>query len=245
MSLYRLLKQGRSRMDEDLSSSELRKYCSPIIYSQYKVTVPIIKKYINGKVLDLGCGYSPYRHLLVSNSVTIEGYDKQKYNRYVDYVGDAYQLESIVQKTYDHVICLEVLEHLKDTDAIIEQIDKVLNPGGYAIISVPLLNLLHEEPYDFYRFTSYGLEYIFKKNGFSVVEIKKKAGLFSFIAHQVAISLNSTFWFIPILREVVLLLTFVLISYPAFALDKLFGRNDKFAQGYIAVFRKTVDNAEN
>ena len=47
---------------------------------------------------------------------------------------------------------------------------------GIAIYSVPFIWHLHEEPRDFYRFSKYGLKYLFEKVGFEIVEIKALSG---------------------------------------------------------------------
>jgi hypothetical protein len=38
---------------------------------------------------------------------------------------------------------------------------------------------LHEEPYDFFRFTKYGFKYIFEKAGFEMIESKPNGGAWS------------------------------------------------------------------
>jgi hypothetical protein len=52
----------------------------------------------------------------------------------------------------------------------------VLKPGGVAIYTAPLIWHVHEEPRDFFRYTRYGLEYLFRKAGFEVLEIKALSG---------------------------------------------------------------------
>lgn len=48
--------------------------------------------------------------------------------------------------------------------------------GGVAIYSVPFIWHLHEEPRDFYRFSKYGLKYLFEKAGFEIIEINALSG---------------------------------------------------------------------
>lgn len=57
----------------------------------------------------------------------------------------------------DNVVCLEVIEHLRDPAAALSEIQRVLKPGGRAWISAPFMYPIHNEPYDFQRFTEYGL----------------------------------------------------------------------------------------
>ena len=44
---------------------------------------------------------------------------------------------------------------------------------------------VHEPPFDYYRFTKYGLEYILRKNGFSKIEIKENTGFWQTIVLKI------------------------------------------------------------
>lgn len=57
----------------------------------------------------------------------------------------------------DGVICTQVLEHVANPESLISEIERVLKPGGKLILTVPFLWQQHEKPYDFTRFTSFGL----------------------------------------------------------------------------------------
>jgi SAM-dependent methyltransferase len=69
-----------------------------------------------------------------------------------------------------------VLEHLEEPEKAVRECFRVLKPGGVALYSVPFIWHLHEEPRDFYRFSKYGLSYLFDKAGFEIVEIKALSG---------------------------------------------------------------------
>ena len=73
----------------------------------------------------------------------------------------------------DIVICSEVLEHLEDYNKAIQEIHRVLKPGGKGIISMPFITSEHEEPFDFRRFTSFGIKSEFKKAGFELENLEK------------------------------------------------------------------------
>lgn len=57
----------------------------------------------------------------------------------------------------DNIVCLEVIEHLRDPTAALGEIERVLKPGGHAWISMPFMYPIHNEPYDFQRYTEFGL----------------------------------------------------------------------------------------
>ena len=232
------IKSSRKKIDFDLSKSKLRKMLSPIFYAQYKLTIPITQKYIHGDLIDIGCGYSPYKSLLVKNVEKYEGIDLIPYNEDVTYTGDILKKNLFDKNQFDCGISFEVLEHIPNSDEFIKQIYKIIKPGGYFIISVPHLSRLHEEPLDFYRFTKYGLIEIFTRNGFEILEIEPKGSLFSFSGHQISTLFVSTFWQIPLLKYVVLFLNYLLITLPCFWIDRIFDKNGVFAQGYILVAKK-------
>jgi SAM-dependent methyltransferase len=69
-----------------------------------------------------------------------------------------------------------VLEHLEEPEAAIRECHRVLRPGGTAIYTVPFIWHLHEEPRDFFRYSKYGLRYLFEKVGFEIVELRALSG---------------------------------------------------------------------
>lgn len=74
-----------------------------------------------------------------------------------------------------NLVCIfEVLEHTKDPSLAIKNIYNLIGKGAVVLLSTPFIFNIHDEPYDFYRFTRYGLKEIFKE--FSEVEIKEKNG---------------------------------------------------------------------
>ena len=61
------------------------------------------------------------------------------------------------------LICIfEVLEHTKNPISAVNNIYEILDEGGYVLFSSPFIFHIHDEPYDFYRFTKYGLKHLFR-----------------------------------------------------------------------------------
>ena len=93
----------------------------------------------------------------------------------VDLFGTAYAIPAD-EGSFDSALCTAVLEHLEEPELAVRECYRVLKPGGTAIYSVPFIWHLHEEPRDFYRFSKYGLKYLFEKCGFEIVELKALSG---------------------------------------------------------------------
>lgn len=79
----------------------------------------------------------------------------------------------------DSIICTQVLGDVKDFSKVIREFYRVLKPGGSILLTESLLNELHDEPDDFWRFTKFSLGYLFKKNEFKIIEISQRGGFFA------------------------------------------------------------------
>lgn len=94
-------------------------------------------------------------------------------NRLPDVVGDLCLLP-IATHSLDAVIALEVLEHVRNPIAACSEIARVLKPNGVIILSTPFIFPIHDNPYDYYRYTKYGLKDLLDKN--FELTIQEKAG---------------------------------------------------------------------
>jgi SAM-dependent methyltransferase len=136
---------------------------------------------ISGKTLDFGCGSKPYESIFKSVThyvgVDIEKSGHNHKDSKVDLFYDGKTLP-FSNASFDSVICFEVLEHVFNINEVISEIKRVLKPGGYLLISVPFAWDEHEAPYDFARYTSFGIQYIFEKNNFEIIELRKTTNYF-------------------------------------------------------------------
>lgn len=127
---------------------------------------------LTGKVLDFGCGSGPYKGLL-TNSESYLGleYDtpENRLHKQADifYDGVAIPLES---ESIDGILSTQTLEHVPNPDQILGEWFRVLRPGGKLLLTVPCMWPEHEAPYDFQRYTSYGLSRILEAHGFETLE---------------------------------------------------------------------------
>jgi len=132
--------------------------------------------YSKGKLLDIGCGNKPYLTFFENITTHYTGCDiVQSSKNVVDDLCPANEL-CYEDSAFDTVFSTQTMEHVADHQGMIKEAYRVLKKDGYAIFTVPFAWELHEEPYDFFRFTKYGLKEIFEKNGFEVVLIKPNGG---------------------------------------------------------------------
>lgn len=92
-----------------------------------------------------------------------------------DIVGSAEDIP-IDENSIDSILCTQVLEHIPHPQKAISEMYRVLKPGGFALVTVPQLNELHEEPHDYFRYTCFGLKTICEEVGFEVVDIDQRGG---------------------------------------------------------------------
>ena len=131
---------------------------------------------INGEILDFGCGSKPYESLFknaktyLGVDVKVSGHDHK--NSKVDYFYDGKNLP-FPNESFDAVVSFEVFEHVFNIEEVLQEIHRVTKPNGNLLLTIPFAWDEHEIPYDFARYTSYGITHILEKNGFKVIELKK------------------------------------------------------------------------
>jgi len=130
---------------------------------------------LSGKLLDFGCGLKPYKHLFkrVNEYIGVDYYNEDREKRQlvdVYYNGKHIPFEN---NTFDSILCTEVLEHVFNLDELLIEFNRVLKPGGKIIVTTPFMWEEHEQPYDFARYSSFALLYLYPKNGFDVLKHSK------------------------------------------------------------------------
>lgn len=134
-----------------------------------------------GAMYDLGCGEAPYRDFFLQFAESYTGVDWSNtlHNSKADIVADLNKPLPINTGVADTVISLSVLEHLSEPQVMLNEAFRILKPGGTLILQVPWQWWIHEAPYDFFRYTPYGLEHMLKKAGFSDITVTAQSGFFS------------------------------------------------------------------
>jgi len=131
-----------------------------------------------GMLYDLGCGEMPYRDWLLQYADTYTGVDWNNtlHELKADILANLNQPLPIENEIADTVVSFSVMEHLSEPQNMLNEAYRILKPGGAMIMQVPFMWWVHEAPFDFYRYTSHGLKYMFEKAGFSDVSVYPQTG---------------------------------------------------------------------
>ncbi len=198
----------------------------------------LARKYLSGRLIDIGCGSKPYQSIVspyVSSHVGLDHAESLHGLSKVELVGTAYEMP-VTDSSFDCALCTSVLEHLEEPEHALRECKRVLRSGGIAIYSVPFIWQLHEEPRDFFRFSKYGLKHLFEKAGFEIVDIKALSGFWGtfgqmFVYNLYRLNRGPLRW-LHLIDAIALAIQAV-----AFVLDKI-DRTEQWTSLYMVVARK-------
>ncbi|MEP7197125.1 MAG: class I SAM-dependent methyltransferase [Saprospiraceae bacterium] len=200
----------------------------------------------NDSILDVGAGECQYKYFFSHAKYVSTDWcgttDYHQYSAGIDHICPADKLP-FADESFEAVLCTQVLEHVVNPAAVIQEISRILKPEGNLFLTVPQSWEEHEQPHDYYRFTQFALRYLAEENNFIVVEIKPQGGRFLVIGYFLAWSLPTLFrnWFgqIGFLFAVCVFypLNF-LIALFFFLIDPL-DRKREFTLNYECIFRKS------
>lgn len=138
----------------------------------------IARAVFTGKTIDLGGhkGSSYYRLLKSTLPVEVANMDSEigkthKTATGADHIFDLECPFPLASETYDHVLCLNVLEHIFNYQNVLSETARILKSGGDFYISVPFFFNIHGSPNDYFRYTKAALERLLTNAGFTVVAV--------------------------------------------------------------------------
>ncbi len=140
-------------------------FLGPMLYKDksYKILAASVPE--NARIVNLGSG--PIK--LFDGIIDVDIYPHKN----VDVLADAQALP-FKDASISGVVNIALLEHVKDPLLVINEIHRVLKPGGYVYTVTPFIFGFHASPNDFRRWTTEGLKGLF--SGFQEVSIGVHSG---------------------------------------------------------------------
>lgn len=175
MKLFEQLRAGKRKQDFNPGFPGI--FTNPFYIARRGLhhSIKSLSGSIKGSILDVGCGQKPYQGLFVYSEyigMDIEnpGHDHSNENIDVFYDGKEFPFDS---EKFDNILCNQVLEHVFEPTLLLAEMNRVLKPGGFLLLTVPFVWDEHEQPNDYARYSSFGLKYLLEANGFTLVEMQK------------------------------------------------------------------------
>jgi len=199
---------------------------------------------LNGKLLDVGCGTKPYENVCnnVDEYIGLEIDDEGNRNHaFADafYDGKTIPFED---KEFDSILSNQVFEHVFNPNEFLKEINRVTKIGGVFLMTVPFIWDEHEQPYDYARYSSFGLKYILAENGFEIVQHRKTNNglevIFQLInAYIYKITLTKSIYF----NMLTTLILVAPINIIGIILSKILPQNDDLYLDNIVLAKKVKD----
>ena len=137
------------------------------------------RDHARGKLLDIGCGEGRYDDILGQHADFTAGLecDRRRYGSTCrpGVWGSGLSLP-FRDGCFDTVVSFQVLEHVPEPARMVQEIGRVLRPGGHLILTAPHMWGIHEEPNDYFRFTGFGLAHLSRAAGLRVIRVSAMAG---------------------------------------------------------------------
>jgi SAM-dependent methyltransferase len=194
---------------------------------------------ITGRTLDVGCGTKPYEKLFNSSEyIGLEydtGIDSEKKKADYYYDGKTFPFGN---EEFESVVINQVLEHVFTPDELLQEIRRVLKIKGTLLLTVPFVWDEHEQPYDYARYSSFGIKFLIEKNGFKIKRLKKSVADFSVIIQLVNDYLYKKSRNNFILKQITLLFLIFPLNVAGLILSKILPANEDLYLDNIIVAEK-------
>lgn len=134
-----------------------------------------------GTLVDLGCGTAPYKEFFLHYADKYIGVDwtNTLHSSKADVISDLNEKINLEDNFADTIVSLSVMEHLCEPQIFLNESYRILKQDGTIILSIPWMWRIHEAPYDYFRYTPFGLKYIFEKAGYKNIHIQPTTGFFT------------------------------------------------------------------
>ncbi len=180
----------------DLLPAPLRRRVDPLQEAVYRFVSGAAAVDPNALIVDAGAGQSRFAGLFRNNRYVAldfgrgdSGWDYTG----LDVVGD---LQHLPLKTGSAAVVIntQVLEHLPEPGRALREMHRILEPGGRLFLTAPQGWHEHQQPHDYYRFTSFALERLLSGAGFRSWTIDPMGGYFHYLGQRLTYIPKVLFW---------------------------------------------------
>lgn len=195
--------------------------------------------HLHGRLLDIGCGRKPYERLFQVDEYVGLDIESER-SRSVAVANHYYDGRRFpfVDASFDAVLCNQVLEHVFNPNEFVAEMHRVLKPGGTVVLTVPFVWDEHEQPFDYARYSSFGLRALFEQSGFAIEQHRKINANVSVIFQLINAYLYKIIPKSLIIQALVCVTVMAPISYLGVLLAKIFPANDDLYLDQIILARK-------
>ena len=189
------------------------------------------------KVIDIGAGEVPYKQYFTKCQYYTQDIVNNK-QKSIDYVCDSKKIP-VKNNSFDYIICTQVLEHVKEPHLVVKEMYRILKRGGKVFLTTHLCIEEHMIPYDYFRYTRYGLEYLATSNNFKVREITPQGGRFIVLSKQIQTAIPRILpnKYLIYVYYILTIIPIFLIHLVMFYLDKL-DKQKSLTLNYECIFVK-------
>jgi len=82
----------------------------------------------------------------------------------------------VPDESFDAVLCTQVIEHLQNPSGCVRELHRALRRGGVLYLTAPMAQAEHQVPFDYFRYTSFGLRLMLEEAGFRDFQISPLGG---------------------------------------------------------------------
>lgn len=232
------LQRQRWALDAWLSSKGRAHTFSLPVYQIHRDIRALLDSHARGPCLDAGSGRSPLKKAMQARGIEVISIDIEDRAGEIDEIADIQEMPVVPTAGIGTVLCTNVLEHVPRPWDAINEIARVLEPGGWLILSVPHLSAIHEAPHDYFRYTRYGLESLLGTRGLKVLEIREAGGIFSFLGHGASLAFLCSIGAVPGLRRVAWAVNYLFLIRMLGVVDGLIGVRKRYPCNYLVLAQK-------
>ena len=142
---------------------------------------------------------------------------------------------------FDSIVTNQVLEHVFNPDSFMKELNRVLKNNGKLLLTVPFVWDEHEQPYDYARYSSFGLKALLEKAGFEIIKHIKTVNNFGIIYQMTNAYFYKITRNIPVVKQLTTLFISSFITIFGILISKILPKNNDLYLDSVVLARKVKD----